>query len=507
MCELCCRMLGYPLAFRAMASRDVTKALLLLVAACSSSSRSGALAVPPPDANATDTGDELVDDGGLTQDGADEPSLCTSPPDAGATCAFKAGALVADSLGSCTRTGKRLPVDHIILLMQENRSFDHYLGHLKGNGQDDVDVPPDGASNPSAGDGGAPVPWHHLDDYCFDDTDHEWGASHVEYDQGKNDGFVVANGGAADSEGNDPAGARAMGYYDQRDLPFYYQLASTFSISDRYFCDAMGPTFPNRLYYMAGSSFGLVKNDFDTTDRRSIFTVLNEKKITWKVYSSDVAVAFILHAFANEQQVPNENLDGGAVKVVPVSQFAIDAAANALPQIAWIDPLFLTGNATQTSEHPPADVQVGQKFVYDQVHALLSSPSWSKSIMFITYDEHGGIYDHVPPPTACAPDDIAPLSGLMYGGFDRYGFRVPVYVVSPFAKAHFVSHEVHSHASILRFIEAKFDLPALSNRDANADAMLDMFDFDNPPFATPPAFSEPPVDTAQLEACKTKYGP
>jgi phospholipase C len=462
--------------------------------------------VPGPDASPTDAGEEPPVDVGNAQDATDASS-CTPPPDAGALCAFKAGALVSETLGSCARTGARLPVDHIILLMQENRSFDHYLGHLKGNGQDDVDVAPDNAFNPSAGDGGAPVPWHHLDTLCNDDTNHEWDGSHIEWNGGKNDGFVVANVGPADSEGNDPTGSRAMGYYDQRDLPFYYQLASTFSISDRYFCDVLGPTFPNRFYYMAASSFGLIKNDFDQTNRRSIFTVLNEKKITWKVYASDVAVGFILHAFQNESSVPNEGLDGGADKVVSVSQFAIDAAANALPQVAWIDPLFLTGMATQTSEHPPADVQVGQKFVYDQVHALLSSPSWAKSVMFITYDENGGLYDHVAPPSACVPDDIAPLGGPMYGTFDHFGFRVPVYVVSPFAKSHFVSHEIHSHASILRFVEAKFNLPALSNRDANADAMLDMFDFDNPPFATPPSFAEPAVDMAGLEACKTKYGP
>src|SRR5262249_55737325 len=152
--------------------------------------------------------------------------------------------------------GTKIPIEHIILLMQENRSFDHYLGHLRGNGQDDIDVAPEGASNPGAvfeagnsdasggsPDGGAleggalgdglPIPWHHLDEYCIDDANHEWEGSHVEWDHGKNDGFLLANAGANNAEGHDLTGARAMGYYDQRDLPFYYQLANTFSISDR----------------------------------------------------------------------------------------------------------------------------------------------------------------------------------------------------------------------------------------------------------------------------------
>jgi len=288
-----------------------------------------------------------------------------------------------------------------------------------------------------------------------------------------------------------------MGYYDQRDLPFYYALASTFSISDHYFCDLLGPTFPNRLYFMAGTSFGRVVNELAATPGRSIFTALNERQITWKVYQSDLAAGNLLEDFAQASQG----------KVVPIDQFAQDAASGALPQVAWIDPQLLLGKTGQTSEHPPADVQVGQKFVYDQVKALLSSPAWPSSAMFITYDENGGLYDHVAPPSACPPDDTPPMSGAELGAFDRYGFRVPVYVVSPFAKKHFVSHVVHSHSSILRFIEAAFDLPALTNRDANSDAMLDMFDFDKAPFATPPSFAEPAVDATQLAACTAKYGP
>ena len=107
---------------------------------------------------------------------------------------------------------------------------------------------------------------------------------------------------------------------------------------------------------------------------------------------------------------------------------------------------------------------------------------------------------------ACVPDGSPPAEDARLGGFDRYGFRVPLYVVSPFARAHFVSHAVHSHSSILRFVETRFALPAFTARDANADALLDMFDFANPPFLTPPALDAPPVDPDALAACKATYG-
>jgi phospholipase C len=126
--------------------------------------------------------------------------------------------------------------------------------------------------------------------------------------------------------------------------------------------------------------------------------------------------------------------------------------------------------------------------------------------MFITYDEAGGLYDHVPPPPACPPDATPPAQDGDLGGFDRYGFRVPLFVVSPFARARFVSHAVHSHASLLRLIEAKHGIPALTARDANSDALLDMFDFAAPPFATAPDFPEPPIDQAKLEECRARYG-
>jgi phospholipase C len=438
------------------------------------------------------------------------PSFQTSGPASCATgiepapqrdvCAFGQGASPSETI-ACPDSGPDIPVQHIIVLMQENRSFDHYLGHLPGHGQDDVDVAPAGTSNPlppgvTDGSGSTVVPWTHGTSNCFDNPNHSWSGSHQAWNQGANDGFVIASGTPNDDEGNDPTGSRAMTYYDDSDLPFYYQLASTFAISDRYFSEVLGPTFPNRLYLYAGSSFGIVGDDIDTDLHRTIFAVLNDRGISWKVYASEVPAALLTASFAIDS----------IGHVAGIDDFAEDARQGQLPAVSWVDPVFLTAAATLSSEEAPADMQVGQQFVYRQVSALMSSPSWATSAMFITYDETGGLYDHVPPPAACPPDGTPPSDQADLGGFDRHGFRVPLFVVSPYARAHFVSHAVHSHTSILRFIETRFGIPALSARDANADALLDMFDFASPPFLSPPDLQAPTVDAARLAACSARYG-
>jgi len=154
-------------------------------------------------------------------------------------------------------------------------------------------------------------------------------------------------------------------------------------------------------------------------------------------------------------------------------------------------------------EHPPGTPQSGENFTAQIISALTKSPAWSSSALFLTYDEHGGFWDHVPPPSACPPDDIAPIltSTDPPGAFDQYGVRVPMMVVSPFAKQHYVAHDTYDHTSIVRFIQARFVLPALTARDANAEAPWEMFDFDAPPHLTPPTFAIPPIDQTAITAC------
>ena len=193
------------------------------------------------------------------------------------------------------------------------------------------------------------------------------------------------------------------------------------------------------------------------------------------------------------------------------ADFIAQAQAGTLPQVAFVDAIFGHDKSTQNDEHPPADIQFGQQFVSQIVQALLASPQWKASALFFTYDEHGGYYDHLAPPPACKPDAIEPVlpAGDTTGGhFDRYGVRVPMVVVSPFARRGFTSHAVYDHTSITRFIEAKFRLPALTARDANADALMEMFDFANPPFMTPPVLAPAPdPDPNGISDCVGTFGP
>jgi phospholipase C len=194
-----------------------------------------------------------------------------------------------------------------------------------------------------------------------------------------------------------------------------------------------------------------------------------------------------------------------------MTQFSNDAENGTLPQVAFVDGM-ISETVNGNDEHPPGDIQLGQQFVSDRVHELFESPQWSKLALFITYDEHGGIYDHVVPPTACPPDDIEPVleeddDKAFPGRFDRLGVRVPFILVSPFAKRAFVSHKTYDHTSITRFIETRFKLPALSNRDANADPMFELFDFDHPAFATPPTIAKAKVDYRRLQDCRDIYDP
>jgi phospholipase C len=193
-----------------------------------------------------------------------------------------------------------------------------------------------------------------------------------------------------------------------------------------------------------------------------------------------------------------------------VQELHADAAAGRLPQVAFVDTNYLNVGDPEKgeTEHPPEHLQRGQKFVYDLVVSLTRSPQWKSLALFITYDEHGGLYDHVVPPPACVPD-ASPVTGepgqTVTGAFDRLGFRVPLLVVSPFAKRGFVSHQTYDHTSILRFIQAKHRVPALTARDANARIPTDFFDFTRPPDLSVPAFTEPAIDPVESEYCRLTF--
>ncbi|MBK5290054.1 MAG: alkaline phosphatase family protein [Acidimicrobiia bacterium] len=408
-------------------------------------------------------------------------------------------AVAAGALTACIPTNtNQLPIDHIVVLMQENRSADSYLGQLSIQGQPGYEAEPVTGNPDPLNPLNPPIVPYHKTVYCdSSDLNHSWNGVHQEVNGGAMDGFTAANDSAsANADPADPTGARSMGYYDQSDLPFYYSLYNTFATNDRYFSSLQSQTFPNRLYLLAGTSFGHIRNDVARSTQKSIFELMDQGHVQWKIYGDQYPLTYGSLFFKYVA-------DHAAGHVFPMSQYYADAAAGRLPHVAFVDPKLVASPKVANDEHPIANVQVGQKFVADVTNALMASPEWGSSAMFFTYDEHGGFYDHVAPPAAPVPDNIAPIlqAGDTVAAFDHYGVRVPVAVISPYAKSHYVSHVVDDHTSILRFIEYRFGLPSLTNRDANADPMLDMFDFTNPAFATPPTLAPAVIDPVQLAAC------
>ena len=414
----------------------------------------------------------------------------------GLVAALAAPALtLAETAGPAAKAASS-PIDHLVVLMQENRSADHYFGQLHSEGQPQYQPEPGGASNPNPVNPLAPpIRNYHETRYCEPaDLDHSWNGSHTEWDNGLMDGFTKANVNAAD-----PTGSRTMGWYDKTDLPYYYALNNAYATSDEYFQSVLSQTFPNRFYFLAGTSFGHIRNDFPSGDSEfdvpTIFQNLDAAGISWKIYYAQIP-------FAYEFKYVRDHTAG---HVFPIDQYYTDAANGTLPQVSYVDPIFLGPTNVENDEHPPSNIQVGQNFASNVINSLTQSPNWPSSALFLTYDEHGGFYDHVPPPTAVTPDDIPPMlqPGDTPGAFDRLGFRVPFTVVSPWAKPHSVSHAVNSHTSILKFIESRFGLPALTRRDAASNDLSDFFDFSHPSLLNPPTLPPAVIDPSHAGECSS----
>lgn len=389
------------------------------------------------------------------------------------SCTYKPGAVPeATVIGDVA--GLRAKVKHVFVLMMENRSFDQFLSDLPNTGVQDVAV----ASNETnPGPDGEPVARYRTEHLCLTDLSHEWLASHAQFDNGFNDGFVASGG------------RRAMAYYQRDQLKFHYFLAQTFAIGDHHFSSVMGPTWPNHLFFWGGTSCGFAE-DAETnpgiiTDcglkAPSIFTALGPRIGVYDD-SSALAVGFLTGVYGN---LPKS-----------IAEFKRAVAAEtktstSLPEVVMLgatDKTLKVLNKRQNDDHANVNVQLGQKFIFDIVQTLMSNDDlWRSSVLFITWDESGGFYDHVPPPKACHPENNPSADTPR---FDRLGFRVPLYVISPFVVRQYVSKYVTDHASILRFIEAWLDLPAFTARDANAWAMLDYFNFTQPDYSRPNLVSE-----------------
>ena len=421
-------------------------------------------------------------------------------------------------------------IRHIVVLMMENHSYDNYLGMLeRGDGLQRDEAGHVAASNEHPR--GHAVAPHRLavTTQVENRPSQSWETTHRQWGEGRNDGFVRS---AAEQQGSaDPS--LAMGYWDDNSLPFYYGLARTFPVADRWFCSCLGPTFPNRRFLVAGTAHGLTSDAlsecFDRPPNGTIFELLNRYHISWANYHPEPHPAHALRRILGVHglragrrvrraasaltaaddtnpksfmQFTADAYPAGLLRylghVHKVERFYTAAAAGTLPALSIVDPDFRTN-----SEENPQDIQLGEAYAASIINAVLQSPAWMHTLLIWLYDEHGGYFDHVPPPKAVEPDDHLPRHGGQWR-FDYYGFRVPAVIVSPYARAGYVSHVVHDHTSILKLIETKWNLPPLTRRDQHADNLLDSLDFKSPPaFAVPPELPPPALAVTENYAKAT----
>jgi phospholipase C len=443
-------------------------------------------------------------------------------------------------------------INHVILLTQENRSLDNYLGALRQYWRDNgyTDVSFDGLAqfNPAAGDaplqGSAPsvpgcnpsdpppsdciydkanpITSFHLNTMCTENTSPSWNEAHVDWsfeDQvgrypATNDGFGWVTGHDSRNEGFfDTNGIRVMGYYDGADLNLLYFLASKFATSDRWFQPVMSRTNINREYLIAATSQGYAypngtnSNDMAKLTAKTIYQELTDAGVSWKIYvnpegstctqpyqASCLMTMSYLQNFTYAQTV----LNNYAQNIVPISQYFTDLQNGTLPQVAVLEPASDAGDDEHGSDSDtvPTNVQQGETYAESLINALMASSSWSSSALFMTYDESGGLYDHVPPQPAVSPDGIKPVD-LQPGDvctsitgptcdFTYTGYRIPLVVISPYAKQHYVSHTVADYTAMLKFIETRFSLSPLTRRDGAQMDMTEFFDFSNPAWMAPP---------------------
>jgi len=446
-------------------------------------------------------------------------------------------------------------IKHIVFMVQEHSSLDNHLGALRDywakNGYPDQSFDGLPQFNPTSGaaplyappptnpgcnpafpppndcvyDANNAVSSFHLKTVCTENASPSWNESHVDWnfhDQlgltppAALDGFVFS--AAHDARNYSPPfidvnGVRAMGYFDGNDLNYYYFMASNFATSDRWFHPLMSRTGANREFVIAATSQGRVypngtdANDSSLLTAPIIFEELQNAGITWKIYVDPtdsgcsgppydltclLTQAYVPFVFG--QSIPTkypQNLG-------TMTDYFADLQNGTLPQVAIIEPATPAGLDEHASSYDasPTNVQLGANYVASIINALMQSPVWTDSVFIFTYDEFGGLYDHVAPQPTVSPDGIKPLD-LLPGDvcsnatgptcdFTYTGYRVPLLVISPFTKKNYVSHTIADTTAILKLIETRFNLPALTKRDAVQPDMTEFFDFKNPPWLKPP---------------------
>jgi phospholipase C len=362
-----------------------------------------------------------------------------------------------DRLPDPARSG----IEHIVVVMMENRSFDHLLGWLPGaNGRQAGLRFRD--ANGVAHRTFALAPTIGFQGCNNLDPDHSWEGGRVQYNNGRMDGWLRSN-----------SDLFSIGYYERRDRPFFNELAQSFSTLDNYFCSILAETFPNR-FFMHSAQTPILHNG-EITQATTIPTIwdrLADAGVSAKYYFSDVPFIALWGA-----------------KYLPIAhsypEFLLDAAAGLLPAVSFLDPRFQNEElGTSTDDHPHADIRAGDAFLSEAFHAVANGPRWANTVFIITYDEWGGFFDHVAPPSSVAANDVDPPDD---DGNVLLGMRVPVIVASPWTRARGhsrIQSQLFDHTSILKLIEWRFGLPNLTARDApdsnvgNLASALDFRHFD-----------------------------
>jgi phospholipase C len=434
-------------------------------------------------------------------------------------------------------------IQHIVVLMMENHSYDNYLGMLAGRGDGftlAADGRPDVANQSNSG---VPVQLRHSPSVLQQDgvPSQSWHASHLQYADGACDGFVRS----LEDQLPQFDSTAGMQYWTESELPFYYALARTFPLATRWFSSCLGPTFPNRRFLISGTAHGLLDDlpfgmidypaagtIFDHLDAHGISWVnyhhVPRLRVSWRLLSRarglkylrlllgaiGGAFGLLLPWLASKVNATAEIYPLGLLRTVnhlrPAEDFFTAARSGALPSVSIVDPDF-----QRTSEENPQNIQDGEYFAARVINAVMDGPGWPRTLLVWLYDEHGGYYDHVPPPAAPAPDDQLgltpyeryPVLGLLRNtklgrqlaaadagprSYDRLGFRVPAVIVSPYARPDCVTARVYDHTAILRLIQRKWGLPPLTRRDAAAADLLEVLDLDGPgAFMTPPVLPPP----------------
>jgi len=406
---------------------------------------------------------------------------------AGAAASLPLNVLLSEAAKQEARAAKlpgpaNVPIDHFVVVMMENRSFDHYFGWLSGADavQDRTYLDPDN--------GDAPVSTRHASTLgqaqwqgCgHPDPDHSWSGGREQLGSSRLDPSREPDGFLSP----DSSDEFALCYYDEGDLGFIHPAGREFTVYDRFHCSLMASTWPNRYYKWSAQSGGRKDNAppaetlgnqwetvFDRALRNNPANLPGPGLLTARYYNSDLPFSAVWGP-------------RGVGWTRPVADYYADCAAGTLPSISFVDPPFRDGgggDGLSADEHPLGDVRLGQAFMSDVVHAFMESPAWNRGALFIVYDEWGGFFDHVRPPSV--PD--ARQSSNIDEDFGLMGFRVPAVVVSPYARRGSVSHLLCGFESILKLITYRFGLGDLTTRDARAKNIGQSMNWGKPNFERP----------------------